>query len=285
MRPPSWIVMLGMALCAGGCEFETRVPAEMVNLSRSQPAGGEKTLRADIRYNIGSIEISADKTGSVYSLDLDYDKASYTPQVDYQAGAEGRLSVRLEKAGTLRIRNERQTNRMRLGLSRNLPVSLELNTGVGDTRLALTAVPLTNLELEAGVGTTRITAYEPNTAACERVRIKNGVGSLEAVGLGNLNFRDFEFEGGVGGATLEFTGNWKNDAEIRIHVGIGGVQVRMPRDVGVRVDSQKNPLSGRHLDGFVKREAGYYSENYDKARVRVSVRVATGIGGFRVSWI
>ena len=108
---------------------------------------------------------------------------------------------------------------------------------------------------------------------------------MEAVGLGNLNFRELEFEGGVGGADLDFTGQWKQDAQVRIQVGVGGVSVRMPRDLGVEVDAEKNFLSGIHLDGFVKRNYHYYSENYDTAKVRVFMRVTTGVGGFRINWV
>jgi len=170
-------------------------------------------------------------------------------------------------------------------LSNAVPLKLDINTGVGDARLALTGLRLSRLELQAGVGGSKITDYEPNPSPCEYIRIKNGVGSMEAVGLGYLNFREFEFEGGVGGANLDFSGSWKQDAEIRIQVGVGGVNLRMPRDLGVKVEAEKHFLSGLHLDGFEKRDSYYYSENYDKAKVRVSVRVATGVGGFRISWL
>jgi hypothetical protein len=141
------------------------------------------------------------------------------------------------------------------------------------------------LDLECGVGGSKVTAYEPNPVVCEVVRIKNGVGGMDAIGLGNLNFRDLEFEGGVGGATLDFSGAWKQNAEIRIQVGVGGVNMKLPRDLGVKVEAEKHFLSGLHLDGFSKRDSYYYSENYDKAKIRLSVRVATGVGGFRITWI
>ena len=205
--------------------------------------------------------------------------------VSYQPGAEGQLSFTLESTHKLGIRSERQQNRLRLGLTGAIPVKLNINTGVGDARLALSGLKISELELESGVGGSRISSYEPNAVACDRVRIKNGVGSMDAVGLANLNLRDLEFEGGVGGANLDFTGEWKQDAEIRVQVGVGGVTLRMPRDIGVRVEAEKHFLSGLHLEGFTHRDNYYYSENYDKAKYRVSVRVETGVGGFRITWV
>ena len=192
---------------------------------------------------------------------------------------------RLESLHKLGLRSDRHPNRLRLGLTNTLPVRLAINNGVGDARLSLTGLLLTDLDLESGVGGARISSYEPNQVSCDRIRIKNGVGSLDAVGLGNLRFSDLEFEGGVGGANLDFSGEWQRDAEIKIQVGVGGVSVKMPRAIGVKVEGHKNFLSGFHLDGFTMRDSFYYSEGYDEAKIRASVRVVTGVGGFKITWL
>jgi hypothetical protein len=288
MKYRYWVLVAVLALPCAGCYFDERATAEMASISKSQPLGQEKSIEADVRYSIGSLEIGGDRGSSAYSLDVDYDKTSFEPEVRYDSadgGASGILTFRLEGSGKPQIRADRNQNRARLNLSTAVPVRLKLNSGVGDTRLALTGLQVAKLDLESGVGEARMSLYEPNPIACDGVRIKNGVGQMTAVGLGNLNFREFEFEGGVGGATLDFSGQLTRDANLQIQVGIGGVSVKLPRDVGVRVDAQKNFLSGLHLEGLSKRDGGYYSENYDKAKVRLSFRVVTGVGGFRLSWL
>lgn len=281
----SWILIAAITLPVSACYMEQRVPAEMVSVNQSRPVGSEKSLSADLRLDIGSLEISADKGSALYAVDLDYDKSSYEPHIQYEPGEEGDFSFSLQSVHKIGIRSEREQNRLRLNLTGSLPVKLDINNGVGDARLSLSGLRVASLDLESGVGGSRLSCYEANPIACERIRIKNGVGSVEAVGLGNLNFRELEFEGGVGGANLDFTGEWAQDADISIQVGVGGVTVRMPRDIGVRVEAQKHFLSGLHLEGFTQRDSLYYSENYDKARHRVSLRVATGVGGFRINWI
>ena len=283
-----WMANTAAAFLLYGCVLNERVPVEMASLEKSQPMGNESSLKAEVRLDIGALEISSESASRLYSLDLEYDKASYQPAIDYQpaAGGQGRLLLKLESARRGGIRSERHSNRMRLSLTDAIPVNLQVRAGVGDSRLTLSRLRLTSLDLESGVGGARISAYEPNPVTCEEIRLRNGVGSLDAIGLGNLNFRRLDFEGGVGGATLDFSGEWKQDAEIRIQVGIGGVAARMPRDVGVRVTAEKHFLSGFQLDGF-RREGGddYYSENYDKSKVRVSVTIKTGVGGFKITWI
>jgi hypothetical protein len=268
-----------------GCGLESRVPAEMTSMDQSRPLANEKSLNAEIRFDIGSVDISADHKPNAYSMDLEYDKTSFQPELRYDSGEDARLFFRLTSSHQAGIHTERQPNRLRVNLGETIPVKLTLNTGVGDARLNLSGLRVASLQIEAGVGASKISAYEPNPIQCDNVRIKNGVGSMDAIGLGNLNFRDLEFVGGVGGANLDFTGEWKQGAEIRIQVGVGGVTMKLPRELGVRVEAEKHFLSGLQLDGFTKRDASYYSQNYDKAKLRVSVRVATGIGGFRIVWV
>ncbi len=285
MKHLLWVLGIVSALLMSACGFEERVPAQMISMDQSQPIGNEKSLSAEIRFDVGSLEVSADTKANLYAMDLEYDKASYEPEVHFDSGEEGRLSFRLQGTHTSGLHSDRRGNRLRLNLTNSVPVKLDVNTGIGDARLNLSGLKVARLEIEAGVGASKLYAYEPNSVDCESVRIKNGVGSMDAVGLGNLNFRDFDFEGGVGGANLDFTGTWRQGAEIRIQVGVGGVTMRMPREVGVRVEAEKHFLSGLHLEGFSKRDAYYFSENYDQAKTQVTVRVATGVGGFRIIWV
>ncbi len=287
MKKSIWLICIPLMLT--GCDFEDRVPIEMVSMSRTQTMVGEKSLESNIRFDIGSLEIAGEPTAvSLYSFYLEYDKAGYTPDIQYNSalgGTEGRFSFSLQSTHRLGIRRERQTNRLRLAFTNSIPLNLKVTTGVGDARLSLSGMRISRIDFESGVGGAKMSSYEPNPIPCEYVKLKNGVGAIDAIGLGNLNFRELEFEGGVGGANLDFTGKWKQNADIRIQVGVGGVNVRMPREIGVRVEAQKHFLSGLQLEGFIKRDSYYYSENYEKAAIRVSVEVATGIGGLKITWV
>ena len=284
---------LALAMCFpllfSGCYFGERVPIEMVTTSQDRPFQKEKSLDSTISFDIGSLEITSGKSsGSLYFYDLEYDKGSFTPEVRYRTaldGAEGRFAFSLESTHKSGVHPQRLNNRLRLALSTSIPLKMQINAGVGDARLSLSGLKISSLDFNSGVGEAKISVYEPNAIPCEHIRLKNGVGRLEGTGLGNLNFKEFEFDGGVGGATLDFTGEWKQNADIRITVGVGGVNVRIPRDIGVKVESAKNFLSGLHLEGFNQRDSFYYSQNYDTAATRVSIHVTTGVGGLRITWV
>lgn len=287
MKKAPWI--LGGLMIFAGCGFEDRIPIEMVTMSRVQPLGSEKSLDSTIRFDIGSLEISAGvEQEELYSLDLEYDKAGFVPDFQYDpglAGEEGRFSFHLQGIHKAGIRKNRATNRIRLAFNNSIPLKLNVNAGVGDARLSMTGMQLSRLNFESGVGGAKLAVYEPNPIACEYIGIKSGVGGIDAAGLGNLDFRRLEFEGGVGGANLDLTGEWKRDADIQIKVGVGGVNINVPRNIGVQVETEKHFLSGVQLEGFQQRDSHYYSANYDTAAIHLSIRVETGIGGFKVNWV
>jgi hypothetical protein len=182
------------------------------------------------------------------------------------------------------VRTASTDTKLRIDFSNLVPLDLELSTGVGESRLNLSGSRLTRLDFQSGVGSTKISSYDASSVACELIQIKNGVGEMNAVGLGNLNFRRLEYEGGVGEANIDFTGEWKQDADIKIQVGVGAVTLKLPRNIGVRVEAPKSFLSGLHLDGFNKVDSLYYSDNYDAAKIRISIHIVTGIGECRIGW-
>jgi hypothetical protein len=287
MKKWPWILCILPFLT--GCSFGPQTPVEMDSISEGKSLLNEKRLKSTIRFDLGALEISGEKDAQdLYSFDLEYDKASFRPDIQYQtdsAGEEGSFSFSLEGKGSTGLGRDGFGNSLRIRFTESIPIDLEISAGVGNARLSLSGMQLSRLAFESGVGGAKISVFEPNPVSCEYINLKNGVGSIEAVGLGNLNFRELEFEGGVGGAELDFSGDWKQDATVDIQVGVGGVHLKMPRSIGVRVGTSKHFLSGVHLEGFTQKDSDYYSDNYDSAAVKVFLQVDTGIGGFKITWI
>jgi len=283
-----WTWVLCILPVFSGCDFEPNIPAEMVTIHESQAYDDEKALNAVVRFDVGVLEITGSKgMDLLYAFDLEYDKSGFEPESRYDlnpAGGEGRFSFSLPGTHRPGFRKNGFSNNLQLKFNDSIPLNLEVDTEVANARLSLSGLRLSHVSFKSGVGGAKISVYEPNPILCEFVRLENGVGSVEAVGLGNLNFRELEFEGGVGGADLDFTGDWRQDAKVRIQVGVGGVHLRMPRSVGVRVETEENFLSGTHLEGFIQNGSDYYSEDYETASVKVFMRVTTHIGGFKITW-
>jgi len=123
------------------------------------------------------------------------------------------------------------------GLNREIPLSLNLETGVSDTRLDLTNLRVTDLRLQTGASATDITL--PANAGYTRVRIGSGAASVNvrvpsgvaarirvSAGLAGVTVdrNRFPREGGVYQSPDYDTA--LNKADVSIETGVGSVDVR-----------------------------------------------------------
>jgi hypothetical protein len=113
-----------------------------------------------------------------------------------------------------------------------------------------------------------------------RLEVNLGVGKSE-LELGSLKLNDLKVQTGVGETTIDLTGGWKNDLHAVIRGGIGKVTVRLPREVGVRVDAHKGIGSIRASD-FKKDGTSYSNDAFGKSKVTLHLEVEAGIGEIRL---
>jgi hypothetical protein len=255
-----------------------------VDFTQSEPAGDEELLRAQVELKVGQIEVEPGSNSNSYELELHYNELAFEPVVDFiHEGVVADLSVGLEGEGkSFRGLGE---NRLFLRLSPETPLELETSNGVGECNLNLTGMKVRSLVLESGVGETTLTMLEANPILCEAVKISSGVGALELVGLGNLSFEELEFQGGVGEASLDFSGNWDTIGEVDIEVGVGGITLLLPTGIGAEIRAKKTFMSDIELPEFTKKGNVYYSDNIDQVEKVIKFRVTAGIGGVELEWI
>lgn len=292
--------LVSLALLSGAsCVLERpdRVPEIVANYKDSRPIAGEKQLKVSVHFRVGHIIIGAAPGDLLYSLDVDYDSGRYEPDLSYDESSH-HLDFRLRRDREDSWDNEEiiwnlgdgnssesSKNRLNLLISPQVVLELDLGAGIGETRINLTGLQTRSLEIESGVSSTFISCESPNQVTCKRLRFKAGVGKFEALQLGNLNFRRLEFEGGVGTSRLEFSGQWRDDANVSVQMGVGKLTIQLPSRLGAEVDCRKKFLSGLHLESFTPRGGLYFSDNYDKTQYHVRFRLRTGIGSIHVNWL
>ncbi len=281
------LAFLTLSLMLSSCTITMNAwdeDADYTSEKFSESAGTESRLDANIELNAGHLAIQAAPPSELYTLDVYFNKNAFSPHTELRREEDSAfLTFDLKGEGKF-SRNIGKT-RVDLSLNPDVPLTLRAQTGVSETEIDLSGMTVEELNIEAGVGETRLNMATPNRTTCREVRIQSGVGAFEATGLGNLGFHDLRFEGGVGGAILDFSGEWPAQAEILIQVGVGGVEVRLPRHVGARLTTSKSFLSGVDISGFVKKGSTYYSENYDQAEPKLDIEVRAGIGGVQVRWL
>ena len=88
----------------------------------------------------------------------------------------------------------------------------------------------------------------------------------------------------VGGVDLDLSGAWVSDMELSLDVAVGGVTLRVPRDLGVRLRLDK-VLASFDDDGFVRDGDSYYSASWERAPHKVTIDASTVLGSVEVDWV
>jgi hypothetical protein len=109
------------------------------------------------------------------------------------------------------------------------------------------------------------------------VEIDVGAADFSAVNLGNANADQIRVRGGVGVVDLDFGGTWTHDVNASARLGVGKLTVRIPDDVGVRLEIQRVAAGFEH-QGFQKRGDAWYSDNFDRAAHKLLLRAETYFG-------
>ena len=260
--------------------------AHYVDTSKSEARGSEKALTARVELKVGELQIEPGPTDKAYEVDFHYNEKTFKPSVSFEPGEDSAATLRVGLEGNSHSWGNVGDNSIRLRLNPETPLSLRANTGVGENNIDLSGMSVTSLELQSGVGETKLSMLEPNRSECQRMDISTGVGAFSLTGMGNFNCDQMRFRGGVGGSELEFSGDWQTLGNIDIEVGVGGIKIRLPRDLGAEIRMSQGLFSELSApEGFTKQGDVYYSDNRDHVQKVLKIRVDAGIGGVEVRWM
>lgn len=251
-----------------------------IDVSRQLLDSSEHRIR--VRYPMGRLFIRSTADPVLYSMLLRYDETRMKPLHRYDADAR---SVTLGFDGDdfrmTRARRAFDETEMTLVLTEVAPLDLDLEIGAAEARLDVGGLALSRLRVETGAADARLDFSAPNKARMRRLDVQLGAAGFVIRNLGNARVREIHVEGGVGKVDLDFGGTLEDDVDVDANVAIGKLSLRLPREVGVRVELQR-VIAGFEHSGLVKRGGAYYSDNWDTARVRMRVRAETVFGAVAI---
>jgi predicted membrane protein len=185
----------------------------------SEPHAGAASAQMNLGLGVGTATVGAlDGGADLIRVDLRY-IGEYIFEVDGDdEEKEVTLSHRSENAGSFTFfgLNFNATPRdlhTHILIAPSIPLDLELNGGVGDSRIDLSRLTLTDLRVNGGVGTTNLTL--PVLRDLE-IDINGGVGDTNITVPANAAFTA-DITNGVGTTTLDLP----DDAPIRIDFNSG----------------------------------------------------------------
>jgi hypothetical protein len=240
--------------------------------------------RIRVQYGAGKVDVRGSSEPLLYGMHLRYDEARAVPLHRFDAEQRSTL-LGLESLGRgLRPSSgddRDETGELKLTLPDRVPLELDLELGGTQSTLELGGLALRSLRLECGATDATLAFSTPNRMRMRDLEIDVGAADFAAVNLANANADQIRLRGGVGVVDLEFGGVWTHDLAVTTRLVVGKLVLRIPTDVGVRLEVQRLAAGFEH-DGFVKRGDAWYSDNYDSATHKLRLRAETVFGKIEV---
>ncbi|MGJ3237427.1 MAG: hypothetical protein ACFE0Q_01850 [Anaerolineae bacterium] len=230
---------------------------------------GVQSAQVKINFSAGKNIIEATEADSAYLLDAHLqhvgevqllDNGVENKQITLKQVSKPRDLATPIKQGLRMVANNKAIE-WRVKLSPDVPLSLDINGGVGPSRIDLTGLTVRHLDCDAGVGQFIVILPEQDDEL--DVDIDTGVGETKIYLPENVS-ANLEIDAGVGSVDVTIPPN--SAVQIRASSGIGSINV---------------PSSLRKLEKKGDKTV-WQSEGFDLAERRIVIRYSGGIGAFFV---
>ncbi|UCC73280.1 MAG: hypothetical protein JSV86_01565 [Gemmatimonadota bacterium] len=283
-------VILAVAVMLAGPAAAPAAGQSWRTEAKARQYRGQEFLDVKITYAVGRFELRKGADHLLYRLDSRYDEDAFDLRSNYlESEGRGSLRIEIDDNDDIDLRDlkdyDYEAGNLTLDLTGAIPLALDLEMGAVEAQLDLGGLKLRRLSLQTGASDTRVSFSEPNREAAEFCTFKAGAASFRVDDLGNSGCRRMQVSGGIGRLTLDFSGDWDHDATGDINVGLGTVQIRVPAELGVRIE-KSTFLMSFDAPGFEKQDGGVWlSRNWDTAEHHLTLSVSGVLGGVEVDRI
>jgi hypothetical protein len=108
------------------------------------------------------------------------------------------------------------------------------------------------------------------------LKVDLGAGTSD-LQLAGLSLTGLDISQGAGRGSVDLSGDWAHDLQGTIDVGAAGLTVRLPRDVGVRVEANTG-VGTINAPGLTKDGNVYTNAAYGVSDVTLRLNIAAGVG-------
>jgi hypothetical protein len=275
--------LLALGAAAGSAAAQT-----WTTVAKSRMWRGQESLEVKIEYDVGRFEVGRAPDHLLYRLEARYDTETFELTSNYlESSGRGTLAIDMEGHDAVGVEDIRdydwEEGRLRVELPPALPTTLNMKLGAVEAALELGGLRLREVSLQVGASDAQVRFDLPNPGAAEFCAFEAGAARLAVEGLGNSGCRSITISGGVGQLALDFSGEWGYDATADINVGLGGIEIRVPREIGVRI-KKSTFLMSFAASGFDKRDGGVWvTPNWDAAEHRLTLSIGGALGSIKVA--
>jgi len=287
----NWILAIVSLILIFPCQSGAK--KRYKDLEKIVPYEKIEELRVIIEIGIADLIIEQVEGDNLLEAKIHYLESRGEPRIRYdRSGKVGHLTI---QSGDACEDDDREISGLKTGderwqlrFSTKVPTSFEIEVGLVDGTIDMTALKVTDLTLSSGLSDLDLRFDEPNSELLDEIRIECGLGGVNARNLGNANFRRLWLESGLGSVKLDLSGDWRLPrVEIDVEVGLGSACLEVPEAIGIEVNADDNFLSSLNLarDILEVREGLHRSSNWEEAAHRLVIDAEVGLGSLKVKRI
>lgn len=242
-----------------------------------------KDLDVSISYGLGELTIGSSNKKNIIEGSITYDSRRIKPIVKIESvSSSGVLMIKTKKnhdKDPCRHKFRGFDNEMEFYFPPQIKTDLFLDFGVGDAEIDLTNISITKLNINCGLSDVEIKINKRNNVVCESVSIENGLGDLSVFGLGNLVAKKIDINIGLGSADIDFSGDRIYDTDINVDVGLGSLDMILPKKANIKIYVDSSFLSSVDIYGLKqKKNKLWVSPNWESSYPTITMDVNVGIG-------
>ncbi len=278
-------VLVAGVLAAAGLAGPANLDAQRwKTLTAARQVTNEENLRVKVQYGAGVLTVRRGDDGELYNALFHFDENWAIPRTEY---AGGRLEVGLSasETGNSDFSDWPDEASLELELAPGVPMDLDLDFGAGRAELDLTGLAVRKLVVNTGASESVIRVGEVNRERMESARINVGAADLRVLGVGNMNAERVTVKSGLGSVVLRLDGEWPDDGYLVVEMGLGALELQVPRSLGVRLRRPGSLLASIETDGLEKRGKVYQSVNWESAERKIEIEITAVLGSVDLEWI
>ncbi|HID88445.1 MAG TPA: hypothetical protein EYH27_05360 [Anaerolineales bacterium] len=248
-------------------------PGPMGRYEEEIPRDGTTEARVRIRLTAGEIYLAAGAADPLFRGLFRTNIAPWAPEATWSNGI-----LRIEQGAQEGIPDPGAKNEWDLSFSPEVALDVDAEIGAARGELNFTGLRIKRLFLEAGASDLTIRFDEPNPEPMSDLIIQTGAANLRVDGVGNAGPERVQVEGGVGSLVLDLRGAWPQSTWVEIEAGIGALTLRLPTDVGVRVEVRGSLSNVSADEGLQQSDNIYTNAAYNQTDRQVDITLSVGIG-------
>jgi len=157
----------------------------------------------------------------------------------------------------------------------SMPMHLTIDAGAYEGTMELGGLSLKSLTVKDGAASVNLSFSEPNLIEMSALAYSTGASEVKLSGLGNANFSKFDFDGGAGSYTLDFSGELQRDASVKVDTGLSDLTLIIPDGVDATL-TMDGGLTDINLGNGWSQSGNVYSHEGSGPTLTIVVNMGAG---------